>query len=211
MHLARSSLQIPPKLVWPLLACLSLSAQAEVTCCFVQGKRICGDPAPLVCLDKARVIYEKGGRIKRELEPPPPPEERERRLAEEAKRKEEAQRAEEQRRRDHALLASYASVEEIDRLQKRRLAAHQRTLDEARERLAAVEVAYQKQNEEKGALAGKPIPPAMAKQLADYEAEIDALRAVIARTENEIEAVKRRFEEEKARFRELKSRPSFTR
>lgn len=190
-------------LVFPLLA--GPPAAANVTCCLVQGKHVCGMPPPLVCLDKPQVIFEKGGKVKREVAAPPTPEERQRRLAEEARRKEEERQNETQRRRDRVLLASYASEEEIDRLRERRLAEHKRAVEQARERLAEALATEKKLAEEKAALAGKPPSPDLIKRIADNQVEIAAQRELIAKSEAEMEATARRFEEEKARFRELKN------
>ena len=49
-------------------------ALAGVTCCDVDGKRTCGDPAPMQCLNKAKTVFVKGAA--KEIEAPLTPEQK---------------------------------------------------------------------------------------------------------------------------------------
>jgi hypothetical protein len=62
---------------------LAIPLAARTVCCDVDGKRVCGDPPPPVCDNRAKIIYSQGG-VAKEVEAPLTPEQRAAREAEES-------------------------------------------------------------------------------------------------------------------------------
>jgi hypothetical protein len=86
---------------------LAAPATALITCCEVDGRRVCGEPAPPQCLHRPKTVFNKG--VPQQVEAPPTAEQIEARAAAAARKVEEARLAEEQARRDQALLGSYSN------------------------------------------------------------------------------------------------------
>jgi len=176
-------------------------AVANIVCCTVDGKRVCGNPAPPQCLDRARTEL-KGG-VARQVEAPLTAEQRAAREAEEARKKEEDKRIAEEKRRDRALLASYSNEAEIDRAMQRSLADIERNAQQAQNRLEAALNQKKKLEQEKEFYANKPLPAKLQSQIKDNEAEIAAQQAALQKKDADVGAVRTRFEADKQRFREL--------
>jgi small-conductance mechanosensitive channel len=184
---------------------LSLPAAARVTCCDVDGRRTCGDPAPPQCLDKAKTVFNKGG-VAKEVEAPMTAEQRAAREAEEERRKEEERKAAEQARKDQALLASYTNAGEIDKARDRAIAEIERNATQAQNRLEAALKKQKKLEGEKEFYQKKPLPAQLEAQIKDNDSEIAAQQKALKEKDADIEAVKARFETDKARFVKLSGR-----
>jgi hypothetical protein len=100
---------------------LANAVQAGITCCEVDGKRVCGDPMPQSCVSRARTVFDKGGAAK-SVAAPLTQAQIEARDAEAARKKEEEKQAAEQARKDSALLDSYTSERDIDAARDRAIA-----------------------------------------------------------------------------------------
>lgn len=182
---------------------LAAPALAGVTCCDVNGKRTCGDPAPLQCLNKAKTVFDKG--VAKEVEAPLTPEQKAAREAAEARKKEEEKKAAEQKRRDQALLSSYSSEKEIDAARDRALADIEKNATQAEARL---DVALKKQvklNQEKEFYQKKPMPAPLEAQLRDNASEIASQQKLLQQKDLDVAAIKERYEGDKARYRTLKA------
>jgi len=187
-----------------VLACglsLHLPAFAAITCCEIDGKRYCGNPPPAQCVGRAQTVT-KGG-VTRAVETPPTAEQRAARDAEEALKKEEEKKALEQRRRDRALLDSFTSLAEIDKAQKRAMAELEKHVDQANNRIAAAQARLQKIETEKEFYASKPLPGPLQRQIRENEKEIAEQGMILAEKKRGIEAVRKRFEADKERYRRL--------
>ncbi|MFN3884150.1 MAG: hypothetical protein ACK4Q4_05245, partial [Rhodocyclaceae bacterium] len=113
---------------------MALPAAADIVCCDVNGKRVCGNPPPPACDSRPKIVYLKGGTVK-ELEAPLTPAQRAEREAEAARKKEEERKAAEQARKDRALLDSFTRVEELDAARDRAIADLEKNAEQARNRL----------------------------------------------------------------------------
>ncbi len=180
----------------------SLPAAAKITCCEVNGKRSCGDPAPAQCLDKARKVFDKGG-VARDVERPLTQEELAAREAEKVRAVEEKKKAEEMARRDRALKDSYTTEKDIDKARDRAIAEIEKNAEQAKNRLDAAEKKKLKLDQEKEFYTKKPAPANLQSQIRDNEAEIAAQQKALQQKDADIEAVKVRFEADKKRYREL--------
>lgn len=180
----------------------SFPAAARITCCDVNGKRTCGDPAPPQCLDKAKTVFDKGG-VAREVERPLTQEEIAAREAEKVRLAEEKKKAEELARRDRALRDSYTTENDIDKARDRAIAEIEKNAEQAKNRLEAAEKKKLKLDQEKEFYTKKPMPANLQSQIKDNEAEIAAQQKALQQKDADIEAVKQRFEADKKRYREL--------
>lgn len=190
-----------------ILACgllVALPAAARITCCEVDGKRFCGDPAPAQCLNKAKKVFERG--VAKEVEAPLTAEQRAAREAEDARKKEEEKKAAEQERRDRALLASYSSAKEIDTARNRAIAEIKRNAEQAQNRLDAALKKQKALEQEKEFYKKKPLPAALQSQIRDNESEIAAQQKALAAKDADTAAAKARFDDDKARYLRLSSK-----
>lgn len=181
---------------------LSLPAAARVTCCDIDGKRTCGDPAPPQCLNRAKTVFDKGG-VAKEMEAPLTAEQREARAAAEARKKEAEKLAAEQERRDRALLASYTNEKEIDAARDRALAEIERNAEQAKNRLDAALKKQKSLEQEKEFYQKKPLPAQLQTQVKDNESEIAAQQKALQQKDADTAAITQRFAADKARYQQL--------
>lgn len=175
---------------------------AKTTCCDINGKRTCGDPAPPQCLDKAKTVFDKGG-VAREVERPLTPEEIAAREAEKVRQAEEKKKAEELARRDRALKDSYTTEHDIDKARDRAISEIEKNAEQARNRLEAAEKKKLKLDQEKEFYAKKPMPANLQSQMKDNEAELATQQKALQQKDIDTEAARARFEADKKRYREL--------
>jgi hypothetical protein len=184
---------------------LALPAFAKITCCEANGQRYCGDPVPPQCYDKARKEFGKGGATK-EIEAPLTAEQAAAREAEKERKKEEERKAAEQKRRDRALLDSYTAEQDIDKARDRAIADIEKNAEQAKNRLESAQKKQQKLEGEKEFYKNKPLPAALAAQIKDNEAEIAAQQKALAQKDADIAAVRERYDADKQRYLQLKSK-----
>ncbi len=189
-------------LVLLLGTAFTLPAAAKITCCDIDGKRTCGDPAPQQCLDKAKTVFDKGG-VAREIERPLTKEELAAREAEKVRAAEEKKKAEEMARRDRALTDSYTTEHDIDKARDRAIVEIEKNAEQAKNRLEAAEKKKLKLDQEKEFYTKKPMPANLQSQIRDNEAELAAQQKALQQKDTDIAAAKARFEADKKRYREL--------
>lgn len=176
-----------------------------------KGRTYYGDAIPPEVLDKCRTsseLSERGVERKktRHLTADEIKMNEKAKEEEEARAKLEQQKALEQKRRDKALIDSYTNEKEIDLARDRNLLATQANIDGTQMRIKSVQGrldGLQKQAE-RFTKNKKPIPADLSTEIRATEDEIKKLQENIARHQQEREATKARFEEEKKRFRELR-------
>jgi hypothetical protein len=186
-----------------MLGCaIAAPASARITCCDVDGKRTCGDPAPAQCLTKSKTVFNKGG-VAKEVEAPLTAEQKAAREAEVVRKAEEEKKAAEQARRDRALLDSYTNEKEIDLARDRAIAEIEKNSEQANNRLDAAQKKKQKLDQEKEFYRKKPMPANLQAQIRDNESEIAAQQKALQEKDVSIAAAKARFEADKVRYRQL--------
>jgi hypothetical protein len=181
---------------------ISLPAVARITCCDIDGKRVCGDPPPPQCLTKAKTIFGKGG-VAKEVEAPLTAEQRVARQAAAARQAEEEKKAIEQARRDRALLDSYSNSQEIDLARDRAVAEIEKNAEQARNRLETALKRQQKLEQEQEFYRNKPVPAGLQAQVRDNASEISAQEKALQEKDDGIAAIKARFEADKARYQQI--------
>lgn len=181
---------------------LALPAAARITCCEVDGKRTCGDPAPAQCVTRAKTVFSKGG-VAKEVEAPLTAEQVAARDAEAARKKEEEKKAAEQARKDRALLDSYTSEKEIDAARDRSIADIEKNAEQAENRLETALAKKATLEQEREFYQKKPLPALLKKQTEDNEREIATQQQALAQKDVEIAATRERYAADKQRYQQL--------
>lgn len=191
-------------LAFAILAVGLPPAMAKTYCCKDQsGHLVCGDILPPQCMTRKYDEYNSQGVVSKAIPAPLTPEQRAQKKAEEARQKEKQRKAAEQERKDHALLASYTSVHDIEAQRDRTLADLQSNLRRAQERYDNSLAQLKQFQQRVQALGNKPIPQGVKLNLAKAQTEASANRASVESYQQEIAAARERFRRTIQRFREL--------
>lgn len=198
-------------IVFPVLGLAltgSALAQNRSYCCVDDlGHPQCGNVLPAICYGKAyREIDSKGVTVKR-VEAPLTPEQKTARAKEIALKKEMERQAQEEDRRNRALLNSYGSEQDIDAALENALIELEKSVKAAEDKLAEAKKKKTKLDAEAEFYVKKGLPPDLKRQIQDNEAEIKAKEKELQIKEQEREAIRKRFEDEKTRYRELSKKP----
>ncbi len=169
----------------------------------VSGRRICADALPEQCKGRAYRVIDGAGNLIREVGPPLTPEQKALQEQEAKKKKELETQQREQRRKDMALLETYGSTLDIDKARARAEEEVAYSMRQAESRIADAQVRRTRLEQEAEFYKHKSLPPELAKGLKDVEAEITAQRGLLASKQQDLEAVRIRFVEEKKRYIEI--------
>ncbi|MCU0869461.1 MAG: DUF4124 domain-containing protein [Burkholderiales bacterium] len=115
--------------------------------------------------------------------------------------------ADEARRRDKALLNTYTSEAEIDKLRDRALVSPAQAIDNVQLRLAAAKRREADTRAKADALRGqgKAVPGVLVEDLNEQGRDIDRLAADLVARQQEMKHVQEKYELEKRRWRELRA------
>lgn len=181
------------------------AAQGRTTYCCTDdgGKQTCSDVLPKQCYGRAYREINAQGVTTRRIDAPLTAEQRAQKEADAKKAKEEEARRLEQDRRNRALLATYATEQDIDYVRDRTVADIEKAIDGLRVKQDELAKRKQQLDTEAEFYKKKPMPPQLQSQMRDNEIEMKAQQAAIDGRQKEIGAVRARYEEEKTRYREL--------
>ncbi|MDR0673196.1 MAG: hypothetical protein LBF93_05985 [Zoogloeaceae bacterium] len=177
----------------------ALAAANENICCNdASGRYTCGDVMPPPCNGRLLKVYNRQGFLIR-IVAPHMTEEEKKLAAEKAIREREAQdRLRDQARKDRALLQTYDSVEDLDRIRDRseadvRVAIRnaQSLIDSAQKRKRALE--------DEVAGSGK-LSPEIAGQIRNEETTIKAQSALLEVKKTELAQIRAKFTEDRNRY-----------
>jgi len=164
------------------------------------------DTVPPEAVNKANVELNKQGTVIRKTDKAITPEEVKSREADAARQREEKKQQEDQARRDRALLDSYTTEADIDLGKARSIKIIENSLQSAE----ANSVRLAKRRDEllaiKAALGAKPVPPALARDIANTEVDIARQADYIAKKKEELVTVAARYDSDKARWQAIKAR-----
>lgn len=112
----------------------------------------------------------------------------------------------EQQRRDSALLNTYSNENEIDLARERSLVLINARIESNQMLLKSSQgtLDEHKKEVENRTRTGKKIPPSLSNDISQAEARVAKFQAELIKSEEELAAVKTRFENEKALYRKLK-------
>lgn len=174
-----------------------------------KGKTHYGDTIPPEYADQGNVQLDKRGQVINKTDAALTPAQIRARDEAEAKENKEKEDSVEQQRRDKALLATYTELKEIDSSLKRNLGQLDVQITSNELRIKSVQGRLDNlRKQEAGFVQRKQkVPTDVVSGIKSYEAEIAHLRENIAKTNQDKEAMRKRFAADKVRFRELKGMP----
>lgn len=134
------------------------------------------------------------------------PEEQRAKAVEDAKKNTAQQAAVEAKRKDSALLNTFSNEKEIDLSRDRNLQQVEARTNSINTMLKSARDARTNHLKEKSGFEkqGKPIPKSLLEDINEDESRIAKLEKDLTQNEQELIAIKARFEADKLRFRELK-------
>lgn len=198
-----------------LLALYVPAAAAVYRCTDDKGETLFGDTPPTGCGNVPIYEISRSGAVIRKIDPTPTPEQLKERAAEEARAKKAALAAAEQKRKDMALLNTYSSAEEFDVARDRNIEPVKGRIASAEERMKELDTRegeISKQIEEmKEATKSKKgddefEPPAwLTSNLERVRKERVNLNVGLARYHKEIEDLRAKYDNDKARWILLKA------
>lgn len=189
------------------LALLQVPAsEARVYCCKdARGQQVCGDVLPAACADRGyRELNSQGATVK-QVEAPMTEAQRAKRDADAKKARDEEMVRQEQRRRDTTLLNTYTSEREIDAARDRRIADIEELLSRLREQQQTLSERHKKLEKDAAVFTakGKRVPSGIKDRLDTNGEDLRQIGENIAQKERDLVDTRKRFEEDRARFREI--------
>lgn len=182
------------------------ASEARVYCCKdARGQQVCGDVLPAACADRGyRELNSQGATVK-QVEAPMTEAQRAKRDAEAKKARDEDMVRQEQRRRDTTLLNTYTSEREIDAARDRRIADIEELLARLREQQQTLSERQKKLEKDAAVFAAKSkrVPSGLKDRLDTNGEDLRQIGENIAQKERDLVDTRKRFEEDRARFREI--------
>lgn len=151
-------------------------------------------------------VLDKQGRPVRTIEAPLTPEQLKVREAEKERERADAREKESAARRDRALLSSYTTEAEIDLARARASATYETQIQSAQAYLAQLTKRKKDIDARKARLGDKPIPHQLELESAGVDSEYAKSSDLVALRKRELAQVIARYEADKQRWRELKTR-----
>jgi hypothetical protein len=173
-------------------------------CQDARGKWHYGDTAAEECARSKVIELSEQGVKRKVIEAPPTEEELKRRAAEREVLAREKEKAEAQRRRDEMLLSSYGHEDDIVYARDRKLAVIEANIKATEETVKQLRAALERMQAQKAA-GGKGAGGELDQSIARTLAQIERHEAVIAAKRREQEEIRKQYEEDLKRYRELKS------
>ena len=186
------------------LAALPSLAQAQsYRCTGGDGKRYYGQTIPRPCIGQVVEQLNAQGMVVRRIEPRSTGDEREAKAAEEKKRREEQLARREEQRRNRALLATYTSVEDIERARARALEGNERAIKDVEQRIADIKTRQAQLADEIASLKDKPVPAELKQDFENAKFDLAAQQGLRDAKLKEAEAINAKYDEDRNRYVEL--------
>lgn len=176
------------------------SPKGTVFCCTDNGHQVCGDVLPLQCYGKGYREVSPQGTVRRLVEAPLTPEQLARREAEERARRAEIASRRAENRRNQSLLETYSSVADIETRRDRALEVVALELKQAEARRALMLKKREGLNREAEFYQKREMPPALAASLRESDGELNAQSLLVEAKRRDIEAIRTRYEQDRARY-----------
>ena len=174
--------------------------KGTVFCCMDNGHQVCGDVLPMQCYGKGYREMSPQGTVRRLVEPPLTPEQLARREAEDRARRLEQARLRAEQRRNQSLLETYSSVADIETRRDRAIEAVALELKQAEARRALMLKKREGLNREAEFYQKREMPPALAASLRESDGELNAQSLLVEAKRRDIEAIRTRYEQDRARY-----------
>ena len=189
------------------LLALSATAHAELfKWVDAQGRVQYTDRLPQDAVNRGNVQLSKQGLAKNVTEPVLTAEQR-RAIEERIAREREAEKVERDRKlQENALLSSYSSEMDIDVARRRNLAIVGASILSAEARIKALQRRTAAIEREKLFYEKKPFPEKLKRELASVQSEVPKQYAIISQRNEDALEINRRYEAQRQKFVELKTR-----
>ena len=190
------------------LLCLLASSPvmaSSIKCIDSKGVTHYGDTIPPECADRPVTELDDKGLPARENPADMTPDERRAMELEVQKEAAQAQQARDARRHDSALLGTYANEAEIDMARDRNVQQLTLALSNVESRLKAAKEKLSQYNTQADSFTKKnqPVPPDLAQNLSAARKEVADLEVERAQKQQDLAAMKEKFDADKQRYREL--------
>ena len=195
-----------------LLAALAAPwANAAYKCVDEKGVTHIGDTPPPGCNNVVMYEVTPGGKVLRKIDPTPTEEELRKRQEEYERAKAAIRNQAEQKRKDEALMNTFSSEKEFDVTRDRQIEPLKSRINMAQERMKAIDKRSKELEEElefykagKSKTKTKEAPPQLTGDLIRLKTERTSLEKSIVNSEQEIEALKVKFDTDKRRWTAIK-------
>jgi hypothetical protein len=177
--------------------------QGETVCCVGNNGHVCGDIPPADCSGKALKVYNRQGLHVRTIAAPMTAEERAIAAAAAKKAKEDQEAIQMQRRHDQALLQTYNSLADIDRVQKNTENNINADIKHTLERISEARQRKQELDQQAGFYTGKDMPPALLQAIRDQDLELRVQQEALEMRRKDLEAAQSRYDADRKRYNEL--------
>ncbi|MDR3158475.1 MAG: hypothetical protein LBU11_05595 [Zoogloeaceae bacterium] len=190
-----------------LLGCVSASvfaASNENICCNDEtGQLTCGDVLPPKCNGRALKIYNRQGLLIREVSARAHVPEEGQAVEPAGREQEEINRHRVQDRKDRALLETYSSVADIDKMQARNEEGVQLAIRNASELIAAARKRKNALDIEAEFYAKSKAPAELTRQIHNEETTIKAQSLLLAAKQKELKQIRAKYAEDRRRYLQL--------
>jgi hypothetical protein len=163
------------------------------------------DKMPPEAVNKSNVQLNREGVPVKKTAPAVTPEQARAREVEVEQARETSRQEQEQGRKDRALLDSYTTESDIDLAKSRSLRIIENTLQSAEVNRGRLVKRRDELVASKQALAGKPVPPNLERDLANVDAELARQNEFIMRKKQELVTIAARYDADKLRWQAIRS------
>ena len=197
--------KLPTAFLLMVLVTPAWGAAGQLFCCTDpgSGRRVCGDTLPPVCRGQAHRIFDRAGHVIKEVAAPLTPEQKAAAAVEAARVKQQEEDRRERRRIDLALLATYATVEDIDMAQNKAESDVKQTIRTAHEKIVEQQKLQRKFAAEAEFYKRKPMPPDLENNLRTVGNEIRLQQELIELKRKELAAIHAKYDMDRRRYFEL--------
>ena len=197
---------LPALLVGVVLLAIATGAHAALyKWVDTQGIVHYSDRLPPDAVNRASTQLNREGVVVRKVGQVPTAAEQQARETQEKQKREQQHEKMLAERRDRALLDSYTNESDIDLAKTRALATIEGQITSARAYVAQIAKRRAQLEAQKAGVASKPVPAAIASELASIDGELARQAEFIAGKEKDAAATAARYDADKRRFHELKS------
>jgi len=183
-----------------LLVAGTASAQKLYKYVDENGRTRYTDRPPIDMTGRASDVLNSQGTVVKRNAGALTPEELAAREEEERKKREAAALAREEARKRRSLLATYASVQDIDDARARALANNAEASRLIKQRIEQLDARRAKVEQEIARYKDQPLPPEVRRESYEVESDLRAQRSLLEAKEKEVEAIKARYDEDKSQY-----------
>lgn len=167
------------------------------------GKVHYSDTVPPTDVDRARRELRKDGTVKKDIERAPTPEERRAAAAKAAEEEKERIAKADRERRDKALLATYATLADFDRVRDRALAVAAGEIQALKKSEASETEKLAELRKQVDPNSKRPVPPKLKTDIETTERGLRALSSTLVKKESDRDAMTKNYAVERLRLADL--------